>query len=66
MKVTGRQGDIPKAYMKANKKEHLEIVLAVSQGLVVTDVTLKQLGAQGSDKPVLRLKTLLYGLKQAG
>ena len=40
--------------------------LAIPQGMIVPDVTLKQLEAQGSDKLALRLKKSPYGLKQAG
>uniref|UniRef100_A0AAV1T532 Integrase catalytic domain-containing protein n=1 Tax=Peronospora matthiolae TaxID=2874970 RepID=A0AAV1T532_9STRA len=64
--VPARHGDIPNAYVKANKEEHLEIFLVIPQGMTVPDVILKQFGTQGSDKLALRLKKPLYGLKQAG
>ena len=62
--VPARNGDITNAYVKANKEEHLEIFLAVPQGMIVPDVNLEQLGVQGSEKVALRLKKSLYGLKK--
>ncbi|CAI5711699.1 unnamed protein product [Peronospora destructor] len=62
--VPARHGDIPNAYVKADKEEHLEIFIAVPQGMIVPGAMLDQFGVAGSNKLALRLKKSLYELKQ--
>uniref|UniRef100_A0AAV1UQN3 Integrase catalytic domain-containing protein n=1 Tax=Peronospora matthiolae TaxID=2874970 RepID=A0AAV1UQN3_9STRA len=64
--VPAKHGDIPNAYVHANKEANLEILLKVPRGMEVNDTTLQQLGAKDKQGVVLQLKKSLYGLKQAG
>uniref|UniRef100_A0AAV1T842 Polyprotein n=1 Tax=Peronospora matthiolae TaxID=2874970 RepID=A0AAV1T842_9STRA len=64
--VPAKHGDIPNAYVRANKEANLEILLQVPRGMEVNDTTLQQLGAKDKNGVVLQLKKSLYGLKQAG
>ena len=43
--VSAKHGDIPNAYVKADKESHLEILLQVPQAMNVNKATLKKLGA---------------------
>lgn len=42
--VPARQGDIPNAYVKADKEERLDIYLAIPQGMKIQHGTLRQTG----------------------
>nr|CCA13862.1 retrotransposon 4 protein putative [Albugo laibachii Nc14] len=64
--VPARHGDIPNAYVKVDKEEHLEIYLAIPQGMDIPVNALKEFGVNDKSKLALRLKKSLYGLKQAG
>uniref|UniRef100_A0AAV1VBX8 Integrase catalytic domain-containing protein n=1 Tax=Peronospora matthiolae TaxID=2874970 RepID=A0AAV1VBX8_9STRA len=64
--VPAKHGDIPNAYVRANKEANLEILLQVPRGMEVNDTTLQQLGEKDKNGVVLQLKKSLYGLKQAG
>ena len=64
--VPAKHGDIPNAYVKANKEEHLEILLHVPRGMKIKDENLKELGVSRASEVALELKKSLYGLKQAG
>ena len=64
--VPTRNRDIPNAYAKADKEEHLDIYLAIPQGMKIQDGTLQQFGVKGKSYLALMLKKSLYGLKQAG
>ena len=59
-------GDIPNAYVKADKEAHLDIYLATSQGMKIKDGILRQYGVQDKSYLALQLKKPLYRLKQAG
>ncbi|CEG40734.1 FOG: Transposon-encoded proteins with TYA, reverse transcriptase, integrase domains in various combinations [Plasmopara halstedii] len=61
-----KHGDIPNAYVKADKENDLEILLHVSSGMDINDELQKKLGATNANKVALDLKKSLYGLKQAG
>ena len=63
--VPAKHGDIPNAYVKADKGAHLEICLQMPRGMDVSDDTLRDLGAANCDEVVLELRKSLYGLKQA-
>ena len=62
--VPARHGDIPNAYVKADKEEHLDIYLAIPQGMKIQDGTLRQFGVQGKSYLALKLKKSLWA--QAG
>ena len=64
--VPARHGDIPNAYVKADKEEHLDIYLAIPQGMKIQDGTLRKFGVQDKSYLALQLKKSLYGLKQVG
>ena len=61
--VPENHGNIPNAYVKADKKAHLEILLQVSQAMDIGGDTLKTLGVARRKEVVLQLKKSLYGLK---
>lgn len=64
--VPAKHGDIPNAYVKANKEEHLDIFLSVPVGMEISEETLRSFRVQSPKNLVLRLQKSLYGLKQAG
>jgi hypothetical protein len=64
--VPAKHGDIPNAYVKANKEEHLDIFLSVPVGMDISEETLRSFRVQSPKNLVLRLQKSLYGLKQAG
>uniref|UniRef100_A0AAV1T074 Reverse transcriptase Ty1/copia-type domain-containing protein n=1 Tax=Peronospora matthiolae TaxID=2874970 RepID=A0AAV1T074_9STRA len=64
--VPARHGDIPNAYVKSDKEEHLDIYLEIPQWMKIQDGTLRQFGVQEKSHLALKLKKSLYGLKQAG
>uniref|UniRef100_A0AAV1UWW3 Reverse transcriptase Ty1/copia-type domain-containing protein n=1 Tax=Peronospora matthiolae TaxID=2874970 RepID=A0AAV1UWW3_9STRA len=65
-KVPARHGDVPNAYVKAEKEEHLDIYMKVPKGMTVKEKEMKDLNAKTSNDLELLLKKSLYGLKQAG
>ena len=64
--IPARHGDVPNAYVKAEKEEHLDIYMKVPKGMVVDEKELESLGVNSSNNCTLLLKKSLYGLKQAG
>ncbi|CAI5727355.1 unnamed protein product [Peronospora destructor] len=64
--VPARHGDVPNAYVKAEKEEHLDIYMKIPKGMVLNDQELKIPGAKTANDLALLLKKSLYGLKQAG
>lgn len=66
MGVPARHGDIPNAYMKANKEAHLDIFLGVPVGMEIGVESLRSFRVQSPKNLVLHLQESLYGLKQAG
>uniref|UniRef100_A0AAV1UCR1 Integrase catalytic domain-containing protein n=1 Tax=Peronospora matthiolae TaxID=2874970 RepID=A0AAV1UCR1_9STRA len=64
--VPARHGDIPNAYVKADKEKHLDIYLAIPQEMKIQDGTLRQFGVQDKLHLALKLKKSLHGLKKAG
>lgn len=64
--VPARYGDIPNAYVKADKEQYLEIYLAIPQGMEINESVLRKLGASKKNILALSLKKSLYGLRQAG
>ncbi|RAW35274.1 hypothetical protein PC110_g8423 [Phytophthora cactorum] len=64
--VPARHGDIPNAYLKADKEADVEILLHIPQGMVIDASTLERVGAMSKAQLALRLRKILYGLKQAG
>uniref|UniRef100_A0AAV1V1E2 Reverse transcriptase Ty1/copia-type domain-containing protein n=1 Tax=Peronospora matthiolae TaxID=2874970 RepID=A0AAV1V1E2_9STRA len=64
--VVAKHGDIPNAYVKADKEADLEILLQVPRGMDVSSDTIKSLGASSVSELALQLRKSLYGLKQAG
>ena len=61
-----KHGDIPNAYVKADKEAHLDIYLHMPRGMAVPAKILQDYGATSGDGLVLELRKSLYGLKQAG
>jgi hypothetical protein len=57
-----RHGDIPVAYTRASPKENPEIYMYPPHGMTLT----AEEAASGGNRPVLKLKKNIYGLKQAG
>uniref|UniRef100_A0AAV1VL46 Reverse transcriptase Ty1/copia-type domain-containing protein n=1 Tax=Peronospora matthiolae TaxID=2874970 RepID=A0AAV1VL46_9STRA len=64
--VPARHGDVPYAYVKAEKEEHLDIFMKVPKGMQITKEELQGFGVESSGEVALLLKKSLYGLKQAG
>ena len=64
--VVAKHGDIPNAYVKADKESDLEILLQVPRGMDVSSEVIKSLGATSVSELALQLRKSLYGLKQAG
>ena len=64
--VPAKHGDIPNAYVKAEKESHLEILVHIPQAMEVSEETLKTIGATNKKEVLLELHKILYGLKQAG
>uniref|UniRef100_A0AAV1UMW7 Uncharacterized protein n=1 Tax=Peronospora matthiolae TaxID=2874970 RepID=A0AAV1UMW7_9STRA len=64
--VPAKHGDIPNAYVRAEKEAHLDICLQVPRGMTVSESTLRNVGAMHPGEVVLELRRSLYGLKQAG
>ncbi|GMF47391.1 unnamed protein product [Phytophthora fragariaefolia] len=64
--VPAKHGDVPNAYVKAEKEAELDIYLRIPQGMILPDELLRGLGVTSADEVVLELRKALYGLKQAG
>ncbi|KAG2905017.1 hypothetical protein PC117_g20846 [Phytophthora cactorum] len=64
--VPARHGDIPNAYVKADKEQHFEIYLEIPQGVAIGEDVLRTLGVDSKGRLALRLRKSLYGLRQAG
>uniref|UniRef100_A0AAV1T2Z2 Reverse transcriptase Ty1/copia-type domain-containing protein n=1 Tax=Peronospora matthiolae TaxID=2874970 RepID=A0AAV1T2Z2_9STRA len=64
--VTAKHGDIPNAYVKADKEPHLRIYLQMPHGMPVSKETLRAQGVSNASELVLELRKSLYRLKQAG
>ena len=64
--VPARHRDIPNAYVKADKEEHLDVFLVILKGMKIQDGNLRKFGVQDESYLALQLKKSLYGLKQAG
>ena len=64
--VPAKHGDIPNAYVKADKEAHLNIYLQLSSGMSFSEERLREHGAANSNKLVLDLRKSLYGLNQTG
>ena len=64
--VPAKNGDIPNAYVKADKEAHLRIYLQLPRGMSASDSTLREHGATSAKELVIEIRKSLYGLKQAG
>ena len=64
--VPSKHGDIPNAYVRAEKKAHLDICSQVPRGMTLSESTLRKIGATHTGEVVLELRRSLYRLKQAG
>uniref|UniRef100_A0AAV1V2L8 Uncharacterized protein n=1 Tax=Peronospora matthiolae TaxID=2874970 RepID=A0AAV1V2L8_9STRA len=64
--VPAKHGDIPNAYVKADKEPHLRIYLQMPRVMPVSKETLRAQGVSNTSELVLELRKSLYGLKQAG
>ena len=65
-KVPAKHGDVPNAYVKADKEDNLGIYIHVPQGMQIAEDLKKKIGVVQNNEIVLELKKALYGLKQAG
>ncbi|CAI5723653.1 unnamed protein product [Peronospora farinosa] len=65
-KVPARHGDVPNAYVKAEKEEHLDIYMKVPKGMTLDGEEIKGLESRSTNDLALLLKKSLYGPKQAG
>ncbi|EGZ29086.1 hypothetical protein PHYSODRAFT_375074, partial [Phytophthora sojae] len=64
--VPAKHGDVPDAYVKADKEEELRIYIRVPQVIKIPEEILKERVVETDAEVVLELKKALYGLKQAG
>uniref|UniRef100_A0AAV1VHP2 Reverse transcriptase Ty1/copia-type domain-containing protein n=1 Tax=Peronospora matthiolae TaxID=2874970 RepID=A0AAV1VHP2_9STRA len=65
-KVPAKHGDVPNAYVKADKEDNLDFYIHVPQGMQIAEDLKKKIGVSQNNEIVLELKKALYGLKQAG
>ncbi|KAE9302954.1 hypothetical protein PF001_g13774 [Phytophthora fragariae] len=65
-RVPAKHGDVPNAYVKAEKEAGLTIYINLPQGMVISEEVLKLVGVESAKELVLELQKALYGLKQAG
>lgn len=66
LRVPAKHGDVPNAYVKADKEVELDIYIHLLQGMTIPEELKKQLGVTDDGELVLELRKELYGLKQAG
>nr|CCA26030.1 PREDICTED: hypothetical protein [Albugo laibachii Nc14] len=64
--VLARHGDVPNAYVKAEKEPHLDVYMKVSKRMKTDEMDLKRYGLNDSSKLELLLNKSLSGLKRAG
>lgn len=64
--VPARHGDVPSAYVKADKEASIDILLHIPLGMEVAENLLKLLDVRTKRELALRLKKGLYGLRQSG
>ncbi|POM69505.1 Retrotransposon 4 protein [Phytophthora palmivora] len=64
--VPVKHGDVPNAFVKADKGEILRIYIRMSQGMEIPEEILKGLGVETGAEVVPELKKAHYGLKPAG
>ena len=60
--VLARHGDVPNAYVKAEKEEHLDVNMKVPKGMILDEKVSKAMGAKSSNDLALLLKKPLNGL----
>ena len=65
-RVPAQHGDIPNAYVKADKEPELNIFLKIPQGMDVFHARLQSYKVEKKNKLSLESKKALNGLKQAG
>lgn len=65
-RVLVKHGDVPNAYVKADKVAELDIFIRLPQGMVTPEGVRTKLGVTSDGEPVLEMKKSLFGLKQAG
>lgn len=61
--VSARHGDVPNAYVKADKEEGIEIALHVTHIMELSEDELKTLGTSDKSMAALNLRKSLCGLK---
>ncbi|KAG3151385.1 hypothetical protein PC128_g22982 [Phytophthora cactorum] len=59
--IPARHGDVPNAYVKANKETELIFILLIPQGMEFTEEQLRALGVTSKYELVLILEKVLYG-----
>lgn len=65
-RVPAKHGDIPNAYVRAEKGSDLSIYLHISKGMDIGKDVIAQLETNRVSELALALKKALFGLKQAG
>uniref|UniRef100_A0AAV1VF53 Reverse transcriptase Ty1/copia-type domain-containing protein n=1 Tax=Peronospora matthiolae TaxID=2874970 RepID=A0AAV1VF53_9STRA len=60
--VPARHGDVPNAFVKAEKEEHLDIYMKASKGMVVKKKSMKDLNTKIPNDLALLLKNSLNGI----
>ncbi|KAE9289670.1 hypothetical protein PF008_g25829 [Phytophthora fragariae] len=65
-RVPAKHGDVPNAYVKADKEAELDIFLHLPRGMMIPEDVRRRLGVDNDSELVLELLKALYSLKQAG
>ena len=64
--MPAKHGDIPNAYVKADKDKDMNNYLCISQGMELSDEVMIEHGVDNKKVLAVRPFKSLYGLKQAG
>ena len=59
--VPAKHGNVPDANVKAEKEQHLEILMHGPKGMTITKDNFKELGVDSDTEVVPELKKILYG-----
>ncbi|OWZ19537.1 RxLR effector protein [Phytophthora megakarya] len=65
-RVPAKHGDVPNAYVNAEKEAGLRIYIELPQGMEISEEIRRQMGVNSDDELALELRKALYDLKQAG
>ncbi|OWY99238.1 putative mitochondrial protein [Phytophthora megakarya] len=65
-RVLAKHGDVPNAYVNAEKEADLRIYIELPQGMEISEEIRRHMGVNSDDELALELRKALYDLKQAG